>query len=144
MLDATTLLGVHSITGKPGSYSRRLLYLAELDQILNHDKTRGLYQGLKSRLDLSITKTVLRYFTFQYLYFRYVYKEYYSSKFTEEVEAEGDITPDDPNCQPLLRYARSTDIKLLGVAAIANLIGVIASHPINVLRVKIQCEPLGD
>ena len=103
----------------------------------------SLYYGLKSRLDLSLSKIVLRYYIFNYLYFKYAFKNYISPRFRDEDENKGfDITPENSTVYPLLRYAKMTDPLVLVLAATSNLIGMIASHPISILKVRLQNEIL--
>lgn len=97
----------------------------------------GLYYGLKSRIDLSLSKIVLRYYIFNYLYFKYAFKNYISPKFKDDDDSGFDITPENSTVYPLLRYAKMTDPLVLSFAALANLVGMIASHPINILKTRL-------
>lgn len=97
----------------------------------------GLYYGLKSRIDLSLSKIILRYYIFNYLYFKYAFKNYISPKFKDDDETGYDITPDNATVYPLLRYAKMTDPLVLLFAATSNFIGMIASHPISILKIRL-------
>ncbi|CAK70948.1 unnamed protein product (macronuclear) [Paramecium tetraurelia] len=97
----------------------------------------------KVQIDLSLSKIVLRYYIFNYLYFKYAFKNYISPRFKDEDENKGfDITPENSTVYPLLRYAKMTDPLVLLIAATSNLIGMIASHPISILKVRLQNEIL--
>lgn len=89
-------------------------------------------------MDLSLSKIVIRYYLFNYLYFNYAFKNYISPKYKEEVDHSGfEITPEHSTIYPLLRYIKIIDPAILGIAAISHLVGMIASHPISILKVRL-------
>ncbi|CAD8049403.1 unnamed protein product [Paramecium sonneborni] len=115
-----------------------LIYSEVIHYLIFYDYWFKVY-----RLDLSLSKIVLRYYIFNYLYFKYAFKNYISPRFKDEDENKGfDITPENSTVYPLLRYAKMTDPLVLLLAATSNFIGMIASHPISILKIRLQNEIL--
>ncbi|KAM3132084.1 hypothetical protein pb186bvf_015828 [Paramecium bursaria] len=123
-------------------------YIKIFQEIIQKEKNKGLFHGLKSRLDQSISKIVIRYYLFQLLYYNFAHQNHVFEGFKPEnqlsnIDDQPVLTPDNPHIYPLLLYSK-IDFKLLIINGIAGLVGQICSHPVSLLKIKTQCEPLGD
>lgn len=141
-------IGVRSMGTTQNRTHRSLLnykesYLIGSDVWRIENKT-GLYHGLRASVEKSLTKQIIRYYAFQYLYFQYVHRDFVTRTYKAELEKDYDYTPDNPQVYPLLKYIDYSDIKVLLIAAFCNFVGVFASQPANVLKIKMQSERLGD
>lgn len=113
-------------------------------EILAAEGRTGLYHGLRAALDRNVSKQCIRYFAFHYLYYLVAYRDLVAPGYRSELDVDVEYSPEHPEFYPLLKYVEFTSLRVHAVAFVANALGVLASQPINVLKVKLQCEPLGN